>query len=95
MVEVYVGNHRHARHGNVGGVEPSAHSDFEHREIHLMTCEIEKSGGGKKLKKTRPLGERSLGLKAFHAFPNTAKSRGEIGIGNRPAIDPNPFIGPD
>src|SRR6185312_1052960 len=40
MIEINISNDAHCRIGNVGGVQPSAQSHFEHRKIHTSAGEI-------------------------------------------------------
>ena len=56
VVEINIRDHRHARDGDIGRIEPAAHPDFEHNEIRGLASEINESAGGEKLKETWPLG---------------------------------------
>src|SRR6266568_6720443 len=95
MIEINIRNYRHARDGDIGGVEPAAHPDFEHREIRGLTSEINEAAGGEKLKETWPLGKRPIRQQAAHHLPDDGEDVGEIGVGNLPAVEPDSFIRAD
>ncbi len=92
MVERYVSDDRNQRIDNVGGIESSAHSDFEHRDLHPNAGEVlerhdrqhlKEAGMPRQLARTQQL----LGS-ALDPIVNLA----ELNVGNGLAVDPDALI---
>src|SRR5436305_13352931 len=94
MIERNVGYHRDARVNDVRSVQPTAHSDLEHRDFHACAGEIFESHRGEHLEETRRMRQLSLAYKLCRDPLDPLMDLSEFRIADLLAADADALIDP-
>ena len=94
MVQRNIGDHANPRLDHIRSIQPSAHSDFKHRQIRPAAREILKRHRRQHLKKTRMPGQVSLAHQSFRGPAHDVMHQSKVIVRNRHSVEPNPLVDP-
>ena len=92
MVQLNIGNHGHARFGDVRRVQTAAHAHFEHCKIDTSPREMQKSRRGEEFKKAWAMRQHLSLEEAINGLPNFGEGDCEVVVRNLAAVNPDSFI---